>query len=134
MRTNSRFVLTARRPIRSKTSPPRSPNSREEGGAARLKELPGIGAAISQKIIDLLVTGTFKAWEELTAEIPATTLDLLQVEGIGMKTLQLLYSQFQLTSLADFAKFVAGGGLASVPRMTDKAQARIHSSLKQLGY
>ena len=80
------------------------------GGAAALRELPGIGPAISQKIIDLLTTGTFKTYQEITAEITATVLDLLKVDGIGMKMLHTLYEQFHLTNLEDFAKFVAGGG------------------------
>jgi hypothetical protein len=46
----------------------------------------------------------------------------------------VLYQQFKLTNLDDFAMFVAGGGLESVPRLGEKAQARIRASLKQLGY
>jgi DNA polymerase (family 10) len=104
------------------------------GGVASLRQLPGIGEAISQKIADLLATGTFKAYEEIKTEVPEGVLDLLQIEGIGIKTLQLLYRQFYLTTLADFAKFVAGGGLASVPNMGEKTQARIRASLAKLGY
>ena len=103
------------------------------GGAVALRELPGIGPAISQKIIDLLTTGTFKTYQEITAEITATVLDLLKVDGIGMKMLHTLYEQFHLTNLEDFAKFVAGGGLDSVPGIGEKTRARIRESLKQLG-
>ena len=46
----------------------------------------------------------------------------------------MLYRQFRLTNLDDFAKFVAGGGLASVPRLGEKQQARVRASLKRLGY
>ncbi len=105
-----------------------------EGDGAALRELPGIGAAISQKILDLLATGTFKTYEDLTAEIPDTVLDLLKVDGVGIRLLHTLYSQFHLTNLDDFAKFVAGGGLNSVPKLGEKGQARIRESLKQLGY
>ena len=59
----------------------------QQGGAAELRKLPGIGEAISRKIIDIVETGTTKLYEELNAEIPATVLDLLEIEGIGMKTL-----------------------------------------------
>ncbi len=104
------------------------------GGVARLRELPGIGEAISRKIVELLDRGTFKAYEQMTAEIPETTLDLMKIEGIGIRTLQILYQRFQLTNLEDFAKFVAGGGLDSVPRLGDKAQERIRASLRELGY
>jgi DNA polymerase (family 10) len=103
-----------------------------EGGVARLRELPGVGEAISRKIVELLATGSFKAYEEIKAKIPETTLDLLKVEGVGLKTLQLLYQRFQITNLDDFAKFVEGGGLASVPHLGEKTQARIRESLKEL--
>jgi DNA polymerase (family 10) len=106
----------------------------EEGGVAKLRELPGIGEAISKKILDLLETGTFKLFQEVKTKIPESVLDLRQIEGIGIKTLQILYRQFQITNLEDFAKFVAGGGLESVPRMNENTQKRIRQSLKRLGY
>ncbi|HQR36639.1 MAG TPA: helix-hairpin-helix domain-containing protein, partial [Blastocatellia bacterium] len=102
-------------------------------GVSGLRELPGIGEAISKKIGDLLTTGTFSAYEKAKAAIPETTLDLLQVDGVGIKTLKVLYEQFCLTSLDDFAKFVAGGGLDSVQGMGEKTQVRIRASLNQLG-
>ena len=103
-----------------------------EGGAERLRELPGVGEAISRKIVELLETGTFKAYEDIKAIIPETTLDLLKVDGVGLKTLQLLYQRFQITNLDDFAKFVEGGGLSSVPRLGEKTQDRIRASLREL--
>jgi DNA polymerase (family X) len=103
-----------------------------EGGVARLRELPGVGEAISGKIAELLETGTFKAYEETKAKIPETTLDLLRVDGVGLKTLQILYQRFQITNLHDFAKFVEGGGLGSVPHIGEKTQERIRASLNEL--
>lgn len=103
-----------------------------EKGTAGLRELPGIGEAISKKIVDLLSTGSFKLWDEVRAEIPESTLDLLQVDGVGIKTLKIFYHQFCLTNLDDFAKFVAGGGLNSVEGLGEKLQARIRSSIAQL--
>lgn len=101
-------------------------------GAAGLRELPGIGEAISKKIFDLLATGSFKAYDEIRARIPESTLDLLKVDGVGIKTLKIFYHQFCLTNLEDFAKFVAGGGLNSVPGLGEKLQARIRASLANL--
>ncbi|HWQ35362.1 MAG TPA: helix-hairpin-helix domain-containing protein [Blastocatellia bacterium] len=104
----------------------------EVGGAAALRDLPGIGAAISSKIIEVLETGTCRAYEEIKREIPESVLDLLRVEGIGMKTAQILFRQFKITTLDDLAKFVRGGGLRSVPRLGDKAQSRIAASVFKL--
>ena len=101
------------------------------GGSAKLRDLPGIGDAISKKIIELLETGTFKLYEEVKAEIPETVLDLLKLDGIGIKTVQLLHRQFHISNLEDFAKFVEGGGLDSVPRLSEKTKLRIRTSVKQ---
>jgi DNA polymerase (family 10) len=45
-----------------------------EQGLAGLLEIPGVGKALAGKIVELVQTGTFDAWERLTAETPATVL------------------------------------------------------------
>ena len=105
-----------------------------EGGAAELKKLPGIGDAISKRIFDLMETGTTQVYEDLRKETPETLLDLLKISGIGLKTLELLYREFKISSLDDLAEFVKGGGLAGVPRLGQKTQERIKRSLEKRGY
>lgn len=83
-------------------------------GTAGLQSIPGVGKAIACKVMELLERGTFDAWERLTAETPASVLDLLEVPGIGPKTAALLHQKFKVSSLAELKKFVAGGGLNMV--------------------
>lgn len=104
--------------------------ARDEG-AKGLQAIPGVGKAISAKIIELLERGTFEAWEKLTAETPATTLDLLRVGGIGIKTAATLHQKFKISSIDDLKKFVAGGGLDLVDGIGDKSAERIKESLKR---
>src|ERR671916_1365904 len=47
-----------------------------EEGVKGLQTLPGVGKAISGKIVELLERGTFDAWERLTEETPEAALDL----------------------------------------------------------
>jgi len=104
------------------------------GGAAELRKLPGIGDTLSKRIIDIIETGTTEYFEELRGQIPLSVLELLSIDGIGMKTVELLFNQFQIKSLDDFAKFVAGGGLKSVPRLGPKSEARMKEMLEARGY
>jgi DNA polymerase (family X) len=104
------------------------------GGAAELKKLPGIGDAISKRIFDLLETGTTQVYEDLKKETPETLLDLLKIGGIGLKTLEVLHREFKVSSLDDLAVFVAGGGLANVPRLGEKTRTRIKHALEKRGY
>jgi DNA polymerase (family 10) len=104
----------------------------EEEGVKGLQTLPGVGRAISGKILELLERGTFDAWEKLIIETPETTLDLLRVSGIGLKTASTLHQQFKISSLDDLKKFVAGGGLEMVDGVGEKSAERIRESLKYL--
>jgi DNA polymerase (family 10) len=103
-----------------------------EQGVKGLQALPGVGRAISGKIMELLDKGTFDAWEKLTAETPETTLDLLRVSGIGQKTAATLHQQFKISSLADLKEFVAGGGLEMVDGIGERGAERIKDSLRRM--
>jgi DNA polymerase (family X) len=102
----------------------------EKEGVAGLQEIPGIGKAIAGKVIELLTRGTFDAWERLTAETPESVLDLMEIPGIGPKTAALLHQRFKVSSLAEFKKFVAGGGLDMVDGIGPKTADRIKEALE----
>lgn len=105
--------------------------ARDEG-LKGLQTIPGVGKAISEKIVELIERGTFAAWEDLTKETPPSALDLLRVDGIGIKTAATLYQRFKVSSLDDLAQFVAGGGLDLVDGVGEKSAERIESSLAAL--
>ena len=98
-------------------------------GLAGLQNIPGVGKAIAGKIVELLDRGTFNAWEKITAETPASVLDLLEVPGIGPKTAATLHQKFKVSSLPELKKFVAGGGLEMVDGIGPKTAERIKESL-----
>lgn len=104
----------------------------KEEGARALQEIPGVGRAISAKIVELVERGAFEAWERLTAETPETTLDLLEVEGIGLKTAAQLHQRFKISSLTDLRQFVEGGGLDLIDNIGEKTAERIRRSLRRI--
>jgi len=102
-----------------------------ESGLPGLLEIPGVGKALAGKIVELVETGTFDAWERLTAETPATVLDLMELPGVGPKTAATLHQKFKITSLDELRKFVAGGGLELVDGIGPKIAERIKESLSR---
>ena len=102
-----------------------------EQGLAGLLEIPGVGKALAGKIVELVQTGTFDAWERLTAETPATVLDLLELPGVGPKTAATLHQKFKIASLDDLRKFADGGGLEMVDGIGPKSAERIKRSLER---
>jgi len=101
----------------------------KDHGVAGLLEIPGVGKALAGKIVELVETGTFDAWERLTTETPATVLDLLELPGVGPKTAAMLHQKFKIASLADLRKFAAGGGLEMADGIGPKTADRIKRSL-----
>ena len=104
----------------------------KDEGATGLQKIPGVGKAIAAKIVELLEKGTFDAWDRLTAETPATVLDLLKLPGVGPKTAATLHQKFKIASLDDLRKFVAGGGLEMVDGIGPKSAERMRQSLDRL--
>ena len=104
-------------------------NIAQKEAAAGLQEIPGVGKALAGKIVELVDRGTFDAWEKMTAETPATVLDLLELPGVGPKTAALLHQKFKIASLADLRKFAEGGGLEMVDGIGPKTAERIRKHL-----
>ena len=103
-----------------------------EEGVKGLQAIPGVGKAISGKIVELLERGTFDAWERTTAETPETVLDLLDVQGIGPKTAAELHQRFKISSLEDLRDFAEGGGLEIVDGVGEKTAERIRASVERI--
>jgi len=100
-----------------------------QDGLPGLLEIPGVGKALAGKIVELVDTGTFAAWEKLTAETPETVLDLLELPGVGPKTAATLHQKFKISSLDELRSFIEGSGLEMVDGIGPKSAERIKSAL-----
>ncbi len=67
--------------------------------AGRVDQIPGIGAALAEKITEYVTTGRIAFHEELRAKFPPGVLDLLKVRGLGPKKVKILWQQLGITDL-----------------------------------
>ncbi|MDW8334573.1 MAG: helix-hairpin-helix domain-containing protein, partial [Bacteroidia bacterium] len=72
-----------------------------EGG-----KIPGVGPAIAQAIRQILQTGTFDALEKLRAQTPPGVCELLNVSGLGVKSVQTLW---RVAGVASVEELVSSG-------------------------
>ncbi len=93
----------------------------ELAASGELQRLPGIGKTLAGRIGEILATGTSAYYEELATRYPPTLLEVLGVQGIGMKTAQALFSERGVASLADLERAVEAGDLAGVARLGAKS-------------
>ena len=68
---------------------------------------------------------------ELLQEFPPTILDLLRLQGVGPKTVALLYSTLNVTSVDDLAAAAKSGRLRAVKGMGAKKEALILKAIEE---
>src|SRR6478735_6179765 len=77
--------------------------------AAERLALPGIGKDIAAKIGELADTGAMRYHEELLQEFPPTVLDLLNLQGVGPKTVARLYGELGVRTLEELDRAAREG-------------------------
>ncbi|MHB8928808.1 MAG: helix-hairpin-helix domain-containing protein, partial [Bacillota bacterium] len=98
----------------------------------RLKGIPGIGDALAAKIREGLETGTCSFLEELRREFPAGLLEMLQVPGVGAKTVARVYHDLHIQSLPELEAAARAGRLEGLPKIGPKTQQNIIEGIERL--
>jgi DNA polymerase (family 10) len=89
-----------------------------------LKDILGVGEAISGKIAEIVKTGKLQYYENLKSEFPTGITALLEIPGIGPKTAKKL-SDTGITSIDDLEKAILDGKVAGIFRLGDKTAENI---------
>jgi DNA polymerase (family X) len=93
--------------------------------------ISGIGKDLAAKIAELVETGAIKYHQELLEEFPPTILDLLHLQGVGPKTVALLYHQLGIRSLDDLQSAAREGRLRELKGMGAKKEAFILRAIEE---
>ena len=93
--------------------------------AEALLAIPGIGKDLAARIRELSETGALTSHQELLEEYPATLLDLLTLQGLGPKTVALLYETRGIKTLGELEEAARNGHLDGVRGLGPKKQALI---------
>jgi DNA polymerase (family 10) len=93
--------------------------------------LPGIGKDIAAKIGELADTGRMRYHEELLQEFPPTILDLLQLQGVGPKTVARLYGDLGIRTLQELERAARDGRIRDMKGMGAKKEALILKALDE---
>ena len=91
----------------------------------RLGEIKGIGAALEQKITELVETGKLKYYDELKASIPPGLIAMLEISGLGPKKIQALNKNLGVDSIEKLEAACKAGKVAQLDGFGEKTQANI---------
>jgi DNA polymerase (family 10) len=95
----------------------------------RLQSIDGVGPKIADKIIECVTTGKIAELEELATRVPPGLLALLEIPGLGPKTVSAMWNQAGVTSLTDLKRIIADGSILNLPRMGAKSVEKLKESI-----
>ena len=102
---------------------------------ARVGELPhieGVGESSRHIIEEFARKGHSETYEELLATVPSGLLEMLQIPGLGPKTIALLWKQKEITSVAQLESAAQQGGLDGIKGIGAKKVAAILDGIRIL--
>ncbi|MBI3611543.1 MAG: DNA polymerase/3'-5' exonuclease PolX [Nitrospirae bacterium] len=102
-----------------------------------LKEVKGIGAALFEKITELVATGKLGYYEELKASVPPGLLDMIRIPGLGPKRAKAIFDQLGISTVGELEYACNENRLLTLegfgPRMQEKILQGIQYVRKQKG-
>jgi len=100
------------------------------GEPKKLLEVPGIGKGMAANIKELCETGKLKQHQELLQKYRPSMLELLKIQGLGPKTIALIWSAFQVSDLAGVEQLAREGKLRELPRLSEKSEQKILKAIE----
>src|SRR5687767_230149 len=98
---------------------------------AALRAWNGIGKDLAGRIREIAQTGDCGIRRELLTEFPATLLDVLRLQGVGPKTVAILYRELRIKSLDDLSAAAKAGRIRAVKGMGAKKEQLILQAIEE---
>ncbi|MFJ1654029.1 DNA polymerase/3'-5' exonuclease PolX [Streptomyces sp. NPDC088337] len=90
-----------------------------------LKEIPGVGRSIAEKVVEYLRTGNVTVVEETRARIPAGVRQLITIPTLGPRKAMTLYEDLHISSVAELADAIKAERLRDLKGFGKKTEENI---------
>src|SRR3954468_24093693 len=94
-----------------------------------LCDLEGIGGSSRKVIEEYIQTGRCTDYEELAASVPAGLLPLMDIPGLGPKTINLFWKSKGITNMAELTAALADGSLVGLKGIGEKKLQAIRDGI-----
>src|SRR5258705_3605754 len=93
-------------------------------------EIPGIGKGMLANLQALLKEGRLPAHAELIQKYHPSMLQLLKIQGLGPKTIALIWSAYQVSDVDGVEKLARAGKIRELPRMGEKHELKLIKAIE----
>jgi len=93
-------------------------------------EIPGIGKGLASVLLEISQRGSFERRDQMLQKYPASALELLKIQGLGPKSIALLYEHHGVKSVDDLERICQAQQLRKLPRMGAKLEEKVLRSIE----
>jgi len=97
---------------------------------AQVLAIPGIGKKMLQNLQELLKDGKLSAHADLLQKYHPSMLQLLKIQGLGPKTIALIWSAYKVSDVDGVEKLAREGKIRELPRMGEKHEAKLLKAIE----
>ena len=92
--------------------------------------IPGIGKSMLRNLQELLTEGKLSIQSELLEKYNPSMLQLLKIQGLGPKTIALIWSAHKVSDVDGVEKLAREGKIRELPRMGEKHEAKLLKAIE----
>ncbi len=96
----------------------------------KVTDIPGIGKGLAAVLAEICERGSFDRRDEMLARYPASALELLKIQGLGPKSIALLYEHHGVRTVDDLERICHEQKLRTLPRMGAKLEEKVLRSIE----
>jgi DNA polymerase (family 10) len=96
----------------------------------KLLEVPGIGKGMAANLREIVQEGDLKLHAQLLEKYRPSMLELLKIQGLGPKTVNLIWLNFQVSDVTGVEQLAREGKLRGLPRMSEKTEQKILKAIE----
>ena len=100
------------------------------GEPKQVLAIPGIGKGMLANLQEMLKEGRLSLHAEMLKKYRPTMLDLLKIQGLGPKTIALIWSAFQVCDVEGLEKLAREGKIQTLPRMGEKQEKKLLKAIE----
>jgi DNA polymerase (family X) len=96
----------------------------------KILEIPGIGKGMLNNLREMFTEGRLSLHAELLQKYRPSMLQLLKVQGLGPKTIALIWSAYQVCDLEGVEQLAREGKIRILPRMGEKHEQKLLKAIE----
>ncbi|HML15836.1 MAG TPA: DNA polymerase/3'-5' exonuclease PolX [Bryobacteraceae bacterium] len=97
--------------------------------AQKVTDIAGIGKGIAAVLAEIEQRGSFERRDEMLEKYPSGALELLKIQGLGPKSIRLLFETYRCATIDDLERLCREQKLRELPRMGAKLEEKLLRSI-----